>query len=493
MSMSLAQRARMAIAWSTAIQLFRDVVQFVLMLVLVRRLPLEAYGQFGLITTITSFLTVFSAREFINHTVLIQDDEKVNYQEQFVVGCLIQGALFVLANLIAVALRWFPAYAPVSLLLHLMSLTFLLDLPSELRARMLDRALDWRRLRLVEAIGVIGGAVLAVILGLSGAGVYALLLPSFIIPACFAIDLFVFVGWRPTWSFHPERFHASRAFGLKRIASISVVSGSNLLESSVLAPAVGYAALGIFNRAQSIATLFCQRVSTLLMTALYPVLARIPTGSDGYRRVSSLVLRAVTWSAIPTATIVALLRSEIVHTLYGDRWVAVIPLVPLGMAVGALLAVVQAAYSLLLAHNQPRQCLYADIWRLAGMALALVIAVPFGLKAYFIGLLIVHSIALAGVLYWLAQGGGLRLSSVAAAFGPAATAAATGALVAQGAFRLFMTNWPAIPVLVVYGSVFGLIYLGSLRLLFPSLLHELTGYFPKSEHVHRWLGFAEAA
>jgi acyl-CoA thioesterase FadM len=84
----LAQKARLSVAWTTGLNVLRDATQFGLMLILVRLLPVEAYGQFGLTNTIVGFMMVFSSREFIAHTLLVRDDREVNYQEQFTAGCV---------------------------------------------------------------------------------------------------------------------------------------------------------------------------------------------------------------------------------------------------------------------------------------------------------------------------------------------------------------------------------------------------------------------
>jgi O-antigen/teichoic acid export membrane protein len=327
-SVSLPERARLAVVWTTGLNLFRDIVQFGVMLVMVRRLPHEAYGQFGLVNTILGFMMVFSSREFIAHTLVIREDADLNYGEQFLAGCVVQTTLCLGCNAVALALWRSPAYAPVAPLLHAMSPIFLLDLPSELRVRMLERALEWRRLRTIEAAGVTGAAALTLVLGLAGAGVYALLIPSFVVPTAFAIDLFLVAGWRPTWRWRPERYRASRRFGTQRVLSVSFVSASNLVESTILARSVGYAVLGVFGRAVGMATLLCGRASSLLMASLYPVLARIPPRSESYQRVSGLVLRVVVWFVVPAAALGSLLGSDLVRTLYGSRWLSVIPLVP---------------------------------------------------------------------------------------------------------------------------------------------------------------------
>ena len=46
---SLARKAVAGVLWNTGLNVFRDVVQFGVMLVLVRLLAPEIYGQFGLV------------------------------------------------------------------------------------------------------------------------------------------------------------------------------------------------------------------------------------------------------------------------------------------------------------------------------------------------------------------------------------------------------------------------------------------------------------
>src|SRR5919197_1354692 len=132
---SVAQRARSAVVWNTGFNVFRNLLQFGLMLVLVRLLKPAAYGEFALVTSIIGFLAIFSFNNFIAHTLLVREDSDLRYQEQFTAGAIITFALFVLANLIAFWLRRFPGYAPVAPLVHAMSFTFPLEWPCELRRK----------------------------------------------------------------------------------------------------------------------------------------------------------------------------------------------------------------------------------------------------------------------------------------------------------------------------------------------------------------------
>ena len=55
---ALADKARSGVLWVTGLNVFRDILQFATMLVLVRLLAPKAYGEFSLITSVMVFFTI---------------------------------------------------------------------------------------------------------------------------------------------------------------------------------------------------------------------------------------------------------------------------------------------------------------------------------------------------------------------------------------------------------------------------------------------------
>lgn len=479
-------RARQAITWTAGFQIFRDVLQFGLMLVLVRLLPPEVYGQFGFVTALLGFLTLYSFREFLGHTLVVRDPGEVHYQDHFTAGVVLQLGIFALANLVAVALRWFPEYAQVAPALHVMSVLFLLDLPSELRVKMLERALDWRRLRGLHGVALVAGGALSIAMALRGWGVYALLVPTLSVPLVFAYDLLVRERWRPTWAWDWHRFTPAWRFGASRISAVSFSSASGVLEAAWLG-ALGFAAFGIFGRAIGLGQLLCGRVAGLLAQAVFPVLARIPPHSDSYRRASALYLRGVTWLVAPLALTAALLAEPVVGLLYGRQWTEVVPLLPWAMAGAALGAVVQTGYTLLLAHQKQKACMIADVWRLAGTTMALAVLAGMGMKAYLIGLVGVHGVSLTLVLYWLQADRALSAASIGEALVPAVVGSAAAGLVAGEVGRLVAPAGLTLAVAGLVAATLACVYLVILRAVFRRPLMELVQQLPERRRIGRFL------
>jgi O-antigen/teichoic acid export membrane protein len=490
---ALAEKARLALFWTGGFQIFWDVLQFGVMLALVRLLPADVYGQFGFVSTVIGFLTLYSFREMLGHTLVVRDESAVNYQDQFTVGAVIQLGMCLVTNVVALVLRWLPDYAAAAPALHVMSLIFLLDLASELRVKMLERQLDWRRLRVLHGVGLLLSAALSIALAYAGWGVYALVVPLFVVPLPFIYDLFVTSGWRPTWRWSWASYRPAWQFGAARMTSVSFVTAAGLLESSWLVRAAGFAAFGVFGRAIGLAQRTCQRIGGIVGTSVYPILTKVEPGSAQYRRASALFLRSVTWVVVPIACVASLFARDVVGLLYGDRWLEVVPLLPWAMWGGAVAAVVQTSYTLLLAHQRPDRCLRADMWRFGGTVLMLVAALPFGVAGYLAGLVGVHLVSLGLVLRWLRLDGAVEGVGIRDAFLPPAAAAAVAGTVVIG-LRIYAgaTASGAVPMLLL-GVIFGALYMLALRLLFRAQLQGLVAYLPERDRLHRWLRLPVAA
>jgi O-antigen/teichoic acid export membrane protein len=323
----------------------------------------------------------------------------------------------------------------------------------------------------------------------AGLGVWALIVPTLIVPLPFVYDLFVTAGWRPSWQFSWSRFQPAWQFGLTRILTLTIVAAGTVAESLTLASALGFALLGIFGRAVGLAQLLCGRLASLLAIAIYPVLTRVPASTEAFRRAGALYLRAVAWSVIPAAVLAGLLASPIVRVLYGAKWVAAIPYVPWAMGGAALAAMAQTAYTVLLANGQQRACVAVDGWKTAGVLAALLLALPSGPGRYLAVLAFVHLISLVIVSALLWRTGGLSEPAVFNAVLPASVSAGL-ATIGMLTIVSVVGGRESLWAFAVGAPCFVVMYLVALRVFFKSSLSEVVGHMPRSGALMRALRLA---
>lgn len=457
------------------------------MLVLVRLIAPEAYGKFALVNTVIGFIAVVSYNQFLAYIVQVADAGDVHYQDYFTAGAVIALLMFLLTNAVAATFWALPTFREIAPLVHVMSFSFLNAFPCDFRIKMLERELDWKRLRILHAMGLLASSATALAMGISGAGVYALLVPSFLVNVPFTIDLFVARGWRPNWSWSIEALRAAFKFGLARVGSAVAKNGCRLLESAVLATAIGLTGLGFLNRAVGLAQIIGQKFPFQLLYSIYPALTQLGQDAARVRRIHRLVLVFVAWSTIPAAVLFSVLAAPVVLIVYGAKWRPVIEMMPPAMFAGVAAALAQTTNSLLLSRQEPKKCLLADVLLFAGTAAVLVFALPAGVARYLEALGAIYSMLVLLMIYWLRQGGALRFVDVFVIFIPPLLGSGLSYVSCEWLRGRSGMDISHFGNAMLYGLVFLASYCGFLRMALPAQLGQLIGYLPAKGMLNRVL------
>jgi O-antigen/teichoic acid export membrane protein len=467
--------------------LLRDVLQFMQMVVLARLLPTDAYGLFAYSTSVIGLIAVFAAPAFLSYTLQEKSDSNVNYQLHFTAAVAIQLIVFFAANVAALVLYSLPQYAPAGSFVQILSLTFLLDAACELRRKMIERNMDFRTLRLLHALGLTLATIASISMGALGCGAYSLVVPTLLVTFPFIYDLFVRERWRPTWEFSWREYRPAFLFGSTRIGAGALSQGRVMIESTVLTAILGFATLGVFNRAVGLATLVCTKISSQLLYAIYPMLTRLDVKSGQASRVGNVLIAIVAWIVIPAGVAVTWCATPAILTVYGGQWKGVIPLLGWTIGLAMLSAFSNVSYQLLLARNYARICLVSDCVWLVGTCVSLWMFLPMGTIHYLASQAFVQLVLLIALCVVLIRVESISYQGLFDAFVPpilcVVVATATASFMAGQSFCLPLSPFDAI----VWGILFALVYSLGIRFLFARLTSNLLRYLPGQSRLRRIL------
>jgi O-antigen/teichoic acid export membrane protein len=487
---SLKDSAKKAILWSAGLNLFRDGLQFVQMLVMVRLLDPDTYGMANYGSTLISFIGLVSFQHISAHIVQVRSKDDIDYDQHFTFGLFLNLSLFVLTNIIAFGSAYVGQYAKMQPILHVLSFTFIFSVPMDLRQRMLERQHHWEKLRPLQMAMMLVSVLSGIFMALAGAGVYALIVPGILSMLVFSYDLFIVLKWRPRWTWNRHAYKDALHFGVNRIASNVMNSGRKMVESTSITHYFQFSGLGVFGRAEGLANMFCGRIGQQVVAALYPIITRTDPGSERFQKISGLVLRSVAWVIIPIAVWFSFEASAITNLLYGNKWNSVITLLPLTMLIGAAQALGGCAYSLLLANEARRQCIRSDVFAMLLIVACVLALMPMGLKTYLMGASAAHIVIGLVLITLLVRTDGIKLGSLMAAIFPPLLAAGLGVIVMQ---LVRNTLWPSAPLIIqtlIAGLIFGSIYTLVIRQFFRDHLRELLDYMPAGQWAKKLLVLA---
>jgi O-antigen/teichoic acid export membrane protein len=350
------------LAWNAGYQIFAALVQFGAMLVVVRIIPPEEYGHWVVALGILQLLNAVNVATFMAHALQLPTGEEPDWTLHWQVGNLVQFGLFVACTATAVWVRRAGMYEGVSVLLHIASVGLLFNTPAQLRMVMLQRRLDFRRMRTMTAVSSLLAAAVIVLGAMAGLGARALVLGGNVVVSIpLTIDLLVVERWRPMgkWLAWPDlrRYRASIVFGTTRIGTGVLASTRGALTAFLLPSTLGFAAIGLMNRAESLFAMSVGRAITLISETVYPVLPQLASDEARFARAVRAYSLLLLTLSLAGLGLFAACGPELSRVLYGLKWVAADPFLVPGAAIGLAAAVGTLASQVLLARGQLKQVL----------------------------------------------------------------------------------------------------------------------------------------
>ena len=478
-------------AWNTLYQIFQTALTFGAMLILVRVIPAAEYGRVSVVLGWLTLLNALSCGVFMAQALQLPDGVEPDWSLHWSAGLYIQGALSGACHVLAGFFWLVTAYKPIAPLLHLAALGLVIDWPSRLSVTMLQRSMAFQRLYIIQGFSTLMNVGVTVGVGLAGGGAYAIVLGSNVVTALpFAVDLLLMRRWRPQpgWWRWPDwvAYRPALRFGLQQAGSGLLYATRGTLEATVLPGALGYTTIGLLNRAQALFSTTVGRVVSILVGTVYPLLPRYAADPQQYSRQATLFAQIIFLIVLPGTLYVGLEGMALSRLLYGEKWVAADPLIWPGAMIGLGLAMFMVGGTVLLAVNRLRTCFALNLVA-AGLSVPMV-SVAWaggGIMSYTwavaVGQLLAGGIALATASRLLTSGW-IRLVLVPPMVG---SLLAAGTMLAFDSLRV---PWLPVVRLPISSTVYVIVMILALRVLFPSPLAAVLSRLPAGPRLQGWLG-----
>jgi len=346
------------------------------MLIMVRLIPPGDYGRATAVVAVLSALNTLSFGMFTAHALQLPDDRKPEWSLHWTAGFYLQTMLFLICEGVAVAFWTSALYRSVAGLLHVAGIGFLLAWPNQFAITMLYRDLDFARLKTISAIGTISKITCTIALAYAGQGALGIVCGNNVVSCLpFGFDLLVIRGWRPKagWWRWPDwsRYAAPARFGFQRM-TVSLAAGlRGALEAAVLPSTLGFASIGLVNRAGALYATTVGRLQSIVIDTVYPFLPRASNEPARYGRRAMLLVQMVLMIVIPTACFIAFEGASLSRVVYGVRWIAADPLIMPATIGSAAITVAGLASTVLLGAGLLRRSLILDVVTMSLMAGAL--------------------------------------------------------------------------------------------------------------------------
>jgi O-antigen/teichoic acid export membrane protein len=215
----------------------------------------------------------------------------------------------------------------------------------------LMRNLQFKQLAGRQLVANTSGGVVAILLALSGVGVWSLIAQQVITSVMSTVTLWLANPWRPGRMVKLSALGQLANFSINLFVHRGLLVVSNHLGRLLVASVLGPISLGLYVSALRIVeTIIVLFVNPFKQLAL-PVLSKLQNSPEGMRRGYAKALQVTSMFSFPAAVGISMLSPQIVIIFLGDKWTEATPF----LAILALLVIAKgvggATSSILLASG----------------------------------------------------------------------------------------------------------------------------------------------
>ena len=381
--MAIGNTIRGGVKWVLTGKVAHQMLHFAISVALARLLLPE---HFGLVVTVQVFtgLAGFVAgggmgQALVQAPIMTLRDTHVVFTAQLVIGALLYGLFFFIAPWFAV---WFdePIYKD---LLRVSAITFLIRPFANTPSSILHREMRFKAKAFISVSILMVTGVTSISLAALGFGVWSLVLGGIAGAVTNVFLANIVARWRPGLAIDKGVLRRLGGYGLK-VSAVDIVvylraQSANLIISRFIGPA----AVGLFNKADSLKTMPTKLISASTRTVVFRALSKNQENLDQSKYIFLRTITLVSAYVFPALVGLGWVAEPFIYTVYGPNWVEAAPALEIlvlagffasvGMQGGAVAAarkmlgrelVIQSlGLALLLAGT-----LYAYRWGITGVA-----------------------------------------------------------------------------------------------------------------------------
>jgi lipopolysaccharide exporter len=356
--MNVTQRVALGAMWLMGARLFSRLSGLAGSIVLARLLAPQDYGLVAIAVSVLALVQGLTLVPTYGNLVRAVEFDRANVDTAFTIA-FVRGSLVSLLVLVSAGVvADFVRHPELGLVLRTMALLPLFECLQNPRFVVFERGLLFGRRAVRDVLGGLTALAVAVGGALYFGNYWALVCASIASSIVMLLLSYVFVPYVPRFSIARMSEHLSFSSWLWMSSMVSTVS--QRIDTLILGRMLDASSAGIYSMGRDIASIPTQQAIEPITTALFPALAG--ARREG-RDADAMTLEAMGMLAsvgLPITIGLALVATEVVRIILGDRWAEVAPILQWITPVLGAHTVYAAARSQIMATGHTKILFYSD-------------------------------------------------------------------------------------------------------------------------------------
>lgn len=453
----LAVMAARGVAWTGGGQILRQIIQIAGQLVLARMLAPQDFGLLGMAMFFIGIGQLIADFGVGSAIVQSQTRDSLTLSSCFWVNMALVAVLAAVMAVVAPLIGNFYQRPDLTPLVAALSLNLVLSGLLVMPFALLARDLRFAHTARAQVLGSLMGALSAVALAWSGAGVWALVAQPLVGSTTTLLAAWWSHRWLPQLAFSWPAIAPLARFSFALLGTNLVGYGNRNIDSLLIGRFLGAGPLGVYAMAIQIMLYPLQQISSVIVRVLFPTLVQI---KDDLPRLRGAYLKAVSTIALVTFPLMSGLfaaADDFVLVVFGPTWSGMTPVLKVLCWVGLMQSVGTTVGTIYLSTGNPKVAFRVSLLAAPALAGGIACGLPWGIQGVALG----YALASYALFYYTATTAfaliGLSLADFHTAIARPAIASLL-MLIVMLTSNLGLASWSPAPRLATLVALGGLAY-----------------------------------
>lgn len=400
-------------------QLLRVAIQTLTMVILARLLSPSDFGVWAMVMPVVAFVSMFQDLGLQQAVIQSEHISDAQINRLFWVGIVAAGCAALGLLALSPVVAWFYDDPNVSLLVALWGVPTLLAGGSALQLALLNRAMKFSTLALLDVTAAISSGAAGVVAAVLLRSYWAIWWSTVCGGLVLCILAWCRTSWRPSSPLAKADTNRLLGFGYHLTGFNFLTFLARNLDNVIIAKAAGTVALGFYDRAYKLLMFPLQNINGPVGRVMIPLLSQLQGDPARFRAAYIRVAGTITVLAVPGVAAMLAAADPLVRVLLGDRWLPIVPIFSwLGVA-GILQILNNTIGWIFISQGRTRELFHAGVYNSVTTLLSFIIGVQWGVVGLAAAYALSDWIVRAPVVWWLVgRVGPVRASDMVALQAP---------------------------------------------------------------------------
>lgn len=387
--MSIKKKTIQGIFWSAIQNWGSQAGSFIIFITLARLLTPSDFGLVALANMFIFFFELVLAFGFIQKLIQKDDinDIEINtvFWTQICLGFFFTFSIFITADYVANGF----GQPLLTHILQSLSFLFIIRAFSETQRGLLVRSFRFKAIAIRSLFGIIMSGIVGILMAVNNYGVWSLVGQQLTYEITGVLVLWKASDWRPKLQFSVADLRSFSSFGINILGYKLTQFFNQRTDSLLVGYFLGEVSLGYYAIAHRILEVMTQLLIGTLNQVALPLFARL---QNDYQHFLDTYYTATQWTCLITFPMffsVIIVSPELIITVFGEKWLNVVPIMQIISLVGIIRGITFFQRSAFVALGKPNLqfklglinsilnlifCLIAIPWGIGAIALAYVLS-----------------------------------------------------------------------------------------------------------------------